>query len=239
MGAQSEAARPGFDLTSYIDLLGHDVLNSNQAVLSYLELIISSPGMDPRTKKYAQKAASHIRACAVLIDNVKRMTAARRGDLVTGGGLDLTKAMRVAADKVTQILPDRRVEFRFHPSHDETIVLGGGIVPDVLLNLLINIIQLDQGDDVILKVEVTPVREHGVACWRLAISDERLPLNQALAEGISGEGWTQDRSRIVKMTGLVFAKLMAENIGGSLTLGQCSGGKGSTYVLMLKGGESE
>ena len=31
-----------------MDLLSHDMLNNNQAALSYLELIHSSPGADPR-----------------------------------------------------------------------------------------------------------------------------------------------------------------------------------------------
>jgi signal transduction histidine kinase len=241
MGERTAEAKPELDLTSYVDLLGHDVLNSNQAVLSYLELMISSPSIDPRTKKYAQRAASHIRACAVLIDNVKRMTAAKRGELATGGCIDLVKALRVAADKVVQIFPDRKVEFRFHPGPDETIVLGGALVPDMLLNLLINVIQLDQADQVVLKVEVAPVRDHGTAFWRLAISDENTPLPQALAEGLEGDGWVHDRSRMVKMTGLVFAKLMAEAIGGTVTVEGCTGAKGpagSAYVMMLKGGES-
>jgi len=241
MVEQAKAANKEVDLTSYIDLLGHDVLNSNQAVLSYLELMISTPGMDPRAKKYAQKAASHIRACAVLIDNVKRMTAAKRGDLAAGGGVDLVKALRVTADKIVQIFPDRRVEFRFHPGPVEAVALGSCLIPDILLNLMINIVQLDQADEVVLKVELSPARESGGAFWRLTITDENLPLPQPLIAGLDGDGWAHDRSKTVKMTGLVFAKLMAEAAGGSLKAQDAPGVKGRpgcSFIMHLKGGES-
>lgn len=240
MENQPMAGKSEVDLTSYIDLLGHDVLNSNQAVLSYLELMISSPGIDPRAKKYAQKAASHIRACAVLIDNIKRMTAARRGELVTGGGVDLVKTLRVAADKIVQIFPDRKLQFRFHPGPVEAVALGGSLVPEVLLNLLINVVQLDQADEVALKVELSPARDHGTALWRLTIIDENLPLPQALREGLEGEAWAVDRSRMVKMTGLVFAKLMTEATGGSLRAEESpavKGRTGSAFIMSLRGCE--
>ena len=80
MGKKEKPYREEDRLAFYMDILGHDVLNNNQAVMSYLELIIATPGIDRKVKEFAEKAVSHVRTSTILVDNVKRLVASRALD---------------------------------------------------------------------------------------------------------------------------------------------------------------
>ena len=54
----------------YMDLVGHDILNSNQAALGYIELMLANPGCDSALRAYAEKAFSHVRRSTMLVENV-------------------------------------------------------------------------------------------------------------------------------------------------------------------------
>jgi len=94
---------------------------------------------------------------------------------------------------------------------------------------------LDHKDDVRLKLDVRSADIDGVKHWtiRTENADARMP--PALAQELWGPKPPQDRSKMVKMAGLLFARMMAEEIGARLEADELvRGGSVPGCVLTLR-----
>jgi signal transduction histidine kinase len=60
----------------YIDVMGHDINNLNQAILSHLEIIQHYDQLDPKVKEYLDGAIVATKESAAIISNVKAIQAA-------------------------------------------------------------------------------------------------------------------------------------------------------------------
>lgn len=224
----------GERLSFYMDLVGHDVLNNNQAVLSYLELILASPAADRSIRRYAEKAAAHARSSTLLVEDIKRVLAVRSispADLKT---IDLVAATKKVEREAAQLFPSKSIRFENESLMNSAVALGGDIVSSILLNMMVDAIRMDQGDSVELNVKITGPDAKGFWSTRIENRNIRLP---ALLKGKGLESiYSQDSSRAVKLTGMVFAKMVTGMIGGNFEAEELSDGKGAVFVVRLKKG---
>ncbi|MEM0343885.1 MAG: hypothetical protein QXJ32_04015 [Thermoplasmata archaeon] len=235
--AKKRKVEPEKQFEFYMDLLGHDILNSNQAVLSYLELIISSPGVDKRVKMLAEKAIPHVRTSTVLVENVKRLVASRSLDPDRLRPVDIVSALRRMEQKVRKHFPSKKISLVLAPEPRTAMVLGEDLAEDLVLNVLITAVRLNPGDDLRLDASITPGEFNGKPAWFVKIEDRgaRLPpfLN---GDGIEAT-YDQDISVAVRSTGILFAKMMAKSLGGDFdahaltTLPEPAGAK---YTVTLR-----
>jgi signal transduction histidine kinase len=65
----------------YLDLMGHDIRNMNQIGMGFLELALSSPGIDSEKREYLLKAMGSLENSTRLIENVRKLQKARSGEL--------------------------------------------------------------------------------------------------------------------------------------------------------------
>jgi signal transduction histidine kinase len=225
------------ELEFYMDLLGHDMLNNNQAVLSYLELILSNRDLDPKVRKYAEKAASQIRASAVLIETIKRAVGVMKGGLSTQGPLDLGMALKRTGDDLARLFPDRQLTIRMPEATGTMLVSGNGVVEDILLNMMVNMVQLDPGNRIDIKISADECRHEGVPCFRIRIEDTGAQIPPSLAKDIGTGLDPEDRSKAVKMTGLLFAHMMAEAIKAQIEVEDLSAKgmkEGGAFTIVLR-----
>lgn len=198
----------------YMDLLGHDILNSNQAVLSYLELILASPGLDRRTKALAEKAIPHVRTSTLLIENVKRLVAARAVDPSLLRPIDIVSALETAEGQVKRHFPGREIGLSIRPGPKTAMAVGEELARDLLVNVLITTVRLSKEGDVRLDISVSEGQIEGRPGWVVRIEDEKAKLPPFLdGEGVAAT-YDQDVSVAVRTTGMLFAKMMANCIGG-------------------------
>lgn len=197
-----------------MDLLSHDIQNNNQAILSYLELIMSTPGTDSRIKRYAEKAASQLRTGAVLLENVRKTVDAIEASGRTIFSVDAVSAMAEAEAKLMTLFPDRQISVNTVNSTGDPIVLGSETIRDLLLNVLVNVVQLDPGEKVSVAIQLDDAERLGQNYLRIRIEDKAMMLPPALKRGLSETASTLDPSKTVKLAGLMFASLMTETLGG-------------------------
>jgi len=197
-----------------MDLLSHDIQNNNQAILSYLELIMSTPGTDSRTRRYAEKAASQLRTGAVLLENVRKTVDAIKASGRTMFSVDAISALAEAEAKLITLFPDRQISVNTVKFTEDPIVLGSEITRDLLLNVLVNVVQLDPGEKVSVTIRLENAERLGQSYLRIRIEDRAMMLPPVLKGDLSETASTLDPSKTVKLAGLMFASLMTETLGG-------------------------
>lgn len=222
-------------LAFYMDLVSHDMVNDNQAVLSYLELILATPGLDKRTAEYARKAISHVRSSTLRIDNVKTITSARNAKTAKLGAADLHAALKESVDELPQVFPSKTVKVVKTPETRTASVVGGGVVKELLLTVMASVVKLDPGTNVTLNVSVIEDPDYGKRGWTVTIEDPNIKLPPVVENSDIDTVHTKDSSLAAKVSGMLFAKMAAEALGGDFSIesGDTSG-KGASFVLKLR-----
>ncbi len=216
-----------------MDLVSHDLLNDNQAVLSYLELILATPGLDKKTEDYARKALSHVRACTTRIDNVKTIVSARKANESREGPVDLGAAVDDALSELPHDFPDRTVKTSKTQGKEKAEVPGGVLIRELLHTVMANIITLDQGTNVTLDVQLSGAESDGKRSWTVTMEDPNVKLKAVIKDSDMDSVHTKDVSLTTKVSGILFAKMAAEVLDGDFSIKQ--GKKGASFVLTLKG----
>ncbi len=231
----------GQQFAFYMDLLGHDVINSNQAVLSYLELIYSNPAADKKIKAFAEKALTHVRTSTLLVENVKRLIATRTLDLQSMKPVDIVRTVERAHLEVSRFYPGKRIRIKFDSKPSQALAVGDSYAADLVLSVLLTAVRLDPGDEVDLKVDLREGTFGQRQAWVLRLEDRNIALPAFLNGGGVEETYSQDISTAVKTTGMLFAQMAAKNLGGdfeahALVHGEKRSGAVFTITLVKAGG---
>lgn len=201
-------------LDFYMDLVVHDILNNNQAVLGYLELVMANPACDKALRNYAEKAFSHVRTSTMLVENCKRVMAMRMRDLGTLKPIDLRPVLERSEKEVSRFFPDKKIIVRSVQTPKEALVLGNSDAENLIINAMINVVRLDPNDTVVLRVTVSPSVFRGRKCWTVTVEDDRALLPLSLKGRDIKSVHVLDSSVAVKLTTLLFSKMIAEALGG-------------------------
>ena len=229
---------PQFDF--YIDLLGHDILNSNQAVLGYLELICSNPAVDKKSRAFAEKAISHTRASSILIENIKRLVASRNMDIKDLKPINLLDAVQRARQDLERFYPGKKIRLELSNRPKDAFVIGDDHAVNLLLNVFVIAAKLNPDDDIRMVLKFTEEEVRGTPGWILRIRDEDAQLPPFLnGKGVTAT-YSQDVSRAVKAAGMLFAKMSAENLGGDFeahAIHHEPRSKGAVFTIALRKAE--
>jgi hypothetical protein len=216
-----------------MDLITHDVLNNNQAVLSYLELVLTNPVLDAKAREYAEKAISHVRTSTILVEHAKNLMAARTAEPNSIRPNDLIRSVMLAIKELPKFYPAKKIRVRVVQGPTDAYVLGGALADDLVLNALIEMVRTDPGDEVSIDVKIIKSERNGKMCWSLVLSDP----NSVLQPGMKSEDLStlasQDNSKMVKMVGFLFARLAADLLGGDFNAKGTGTSQGGEFALTL------
>lgn len=237
MTAQKLPANGDGKFAFYIDLLGHDILNNNQAVLGYLELVLAAPGTDRTARKFAEKAVSHVRTSTILIENIKRLLATRAADPDSYKPLALQSSVDSSERDLAKFFPDKKLKVRVAPGIEGAFVIGNSAAQDLIMNSMVNMVRLDPNEEVCLSIELKEVQLKGKMCWRISLTDANAELPSALRGRDVESIYLQDSSTAVKLSGVLFAKMIAERLGGDFEAQEIQGKgqkKGASFAITLR-----
>jgi len=223
-------------LSFFMDLLGHDVLNNNQAVLSYLELLLSTQDLSPKARSYAEKAISHVRTSTVMVENAKRLMAAQTLDPNELKPLDLIWSIEAASRELKRFFPDRKIKVNLHSATKEAYVLGNSLAQDLVMNVMLNAVRTNAAEDVSIDVSVKKATHGGRPCWSMVLEDKMGVLPDMLKTGDLAPIFSQDSSKTVRMAGFLFAKMIADILGGKFEAASSEKGAEFTLTLVEAGG---
>jgi light-regulated signal transduction histidine kinase (bacteriophytochrome) len=235
--SKEKTVKGGGQFEFYMDLLSHDILNSHQAVLSYLELIIANPNVDKKNKVLAEKAIGHIRGSTLLIENIKKIVGSRGEDFKAMKPVDLVKNIERAQVDLQRFYPGKRVRIDHKPLPRVAMVYGSNYVDDLLLNVLVSAVRLNQGDDIHLHLAIEEGVFAGEPAWITRVEDP----DSQLPPFLNGQGvaatYAQDSSLAVKSSGLLSSKMIAVNLGGDFDAHAITHEpkrKGAAFIITLR-----
>jgi light-regulated signal transduction histidine kinase (bacteriophytochrome) len=198
----------------YMDLLGHDILNNNQAVLGYLELILAEPGFEKKVRKYAERAIPHIRTSTLLVENIKKVLATRDIDPSSLKPIDLMGPVSRAPKNLERFFPDRTIKVNVVSKAEEAWVMGNSAVSDLVDNALIDTVKLDPDRSVGITIKLTEHECGGRMCWSLRIENPNAALPPIVRDTEIESVHLEDSSTAVRIVGMLFAKMIASSVGG-------------------------
>jgi hypothetical protein len=220
-----------------MDLLGHDILNNNQAVLGYLELVLAAPGTDRTSKKFAEKAVSHVRTSTILIENIKRLLATRATDPDSFKSIALQSSVSLSERDLIKFFPDKKLKIRVAPGVERAFVIGNSAAQDLIMNSMVNMVRLDPNYEVNLSIELKEVQLKGKMCWKISLEDPNAELPPALRGRDVESIYLQDSSTAVRLSGVLFAKMIAQRLGGDFEAQELQAKgqkKGAAFIITLR-----
>ena len=219
----------------FMDLLSHDILNNNQAVLSYLELVLANPDLNAKARDYAEKAISHVRTSTVLVEHAKSLMAARTVDPNSFRPIDLMRSVMLAIKELPGFFPAKKIKVRVVQGPTDAYVLGDALADDLVLNTFIDMVRADPGDEVAIDVRVIKSERGSKMFWSLVLSDPNAVLQPGMRSEDLSALLSQDNSKMVKMAGFIFARIGAHLLGGEFEAkGLATGtGQGGEFALTL------
>lgn len=222
MSKRDLRAAVGTDGAVFMDVLSHDLLNSSQAILSYLELIITNPSTDPKNRRYAERAASQTRVCALLLEDAKR-TMIEHEKMTPLSSVKLQEALRSSKARTASMFPGKRIKYNVRLPRENVWVTSNDILESIITNILVNLVQLDSSDEPEINVRIRERRAGRMAYWSVEFEDCHSFMSQATAQGLVELSEEKNRSVMVKTVGFLFAKQMTEAQGGRFDIKRISG----------------
>ncbi len=220
-----------------MDLVGHDILNNNQAVLGYLELMLATPRIDKTMRKYAEKAVSHVRTSTLLVENIKSLLSTRGVDAGSYKPIDLGQILLRSERELRGTFPGKKIRLRVSPKGNGAFVIGNARAEDLVLNALVSTIRMDPEDDISIDVRLSELEFGGKMCWRVRIEDPTASLPPLMKDKSIEQLYLQDSSTAVKLVGLIFAKMIATNLGGDFDvteLREKGDRRGTAFIITLR-----
>ena len=216
-------------------MLSHDILNNDQAVLSYLELLLASPDLSAKARDYAEKAISHVRTSTVLVEHAKSLMAARTTDPKSFRPIDLMRSVMLEIKEIPRFFPAKKIGVRMVQGPTDAYVMGDNLANDLVLNAFIDMVRTDPGDEVAIDVRIVKSEHGGRMCWTLVLSDPGAVLQPGMRSQDLSTLLTQDNSKMVKMAGFLFSRIAARILGGEFDTKELSAetGQGGEFALTL------
>ncbi|NIP36530.1 MAG: PAS domain S-box protein, partial [Thermoplasmata archaeon] len=136
----------------YLDLFGHDIRNINQGIMSYLELMLMRPGIDPDEADYIKAVLEQSTRINDLVAKVQRLTQLRSQNLVVEE-IDAQPLIHAAIDYVVAKYPYRELRIETSSSCLTHRVRGHRMITDVFTSILDNAVRFNRNETV--EVDIT------------------------------------------------------------------------------------
>ncbi|OPY30374.1 MAG: sensory histidine kinase CreC [Methanocella sp. PtaU1.Bin125] len=216
----------------YVDIMGHDISNMNQAIMGYLEMATDTTGPDGTEKEYLARSIELIRKSSRLIDNVKKLQRINAGD-IPAQKVDLGQMLSQLAGKY-EGLKDREITINCSCATGCT-VMGNLLLEDAFANIIDNAIKHSRGP-LTVNIRLDQIQADSRDYCQVAIDDNGpgLPdeMKRKLVREIESDEIKADRRGI----GLYLVKTLVGRLGGRMWIEDRVAGdhtKGSKFLVEL------
>lgn len=215
----------------YIDLMGHDISNMNQAMMGYLEMaqeMIDLKGHE----ELIQRPLEIIRHSTRLIDSVKKLEQAQAGRYPLKR-VDLCSVLSEVVAGYSGV-PGRDVRINYMPRKG-CMVMASDLLGHVFDNLVDNAIRHSEGP-LAVDVSLDRATERGRDYYRVSVADN----GPGIPDGMKKKIFTFVQSATGKASrrglGLYMARTLVADYGGWIWVEDRVAGdhaKGAKFVVML------
>ena len=212
-----------------IDLMGHDLNNIHQGLMTSLELMMSDESLPRPITNLVGNSLDQLERAVGLIKNVKTLSDVKSAKM-NPVDIDLYDPITRAVGSVKKTFPNRRIQIHSNIGEDEFHVLGCRFLSDAFYNLLHNAVKADPNETVILDI-------HAVAMGdlvQISFADHGKGITESEKERLLSR--LQDRSAERSGIGFTLVQQIVERCNGTVSIsdrvaGQPTEGAKVTIVL--------
>jgi PAS domain S-box-containing protein len=215
----------------YLDLMGHDISNMNQAMMGYLEMaqeLLDLKGHE----ELIDRPLDIIRHSSRLIASVKKLEMAQSGKYPVKV-FDLGQVLKEVADEHSRV-PGREVRINYIPV-EGCFVTANDLLKDVFDHLVDNAIRHSTGP-LEVDIEVEFVAQDGRKYYRVSVADNGPGIPDALKRKVFRLVDEATGSPGRRGLGLYMVRTLVENYGGKVWVQDRVPGdhrQGSRFVVLL------
>ncbi len=198
----------------YIDVMGHDINNLNQAILSHLEIIQHYDRLDPKQKEYLDGAIAATRESAAIIGNVKAIQTVTM-EKPAMQKADLEHIIQECIKEVPR--PEGKKISINHTPGKGAIVKAVPIIRLAFCNVIKNAIKYS-GAEVTLDIDVREETKDGKKYYVTTIADNGYGIPEETRETLFTRFREDSAVPPGKGLGLYAAKVLVEQSGGSISV---------------------
>jgi light-regulated signal transduction histidine kinase (bacteriophytochrome) len=228
----------------YLDILGHDINNLNQAIISYNELLMVRPDISDESKKYIKKSLSQARAIADLISIVKTYSNMPNQEFDLEN-INITKLFDQLFSDMELKYQDRNIEFNHIMDSGKIFVRSSKLLYNVIENIFDYIIKFDPYETV--SIDIAHKLTEDKKYWKF----EFLNSTSYIHKFDFNESSRNEKSDGLKNTdqsegsqgfglGLIIVHEIISRCGGRVWIedtGESSPHRGNRFIIMLPKGE--
>jgi signal transduction histidine kinase len=199
----------------FIDVMGHDINNLNQVILSYLELLQESNRLDNEQNIYLDSAIVATRDCANIVKSVKAVQKISAG-VRESVNMDLDELIRESIRDVPRP-SGKMVHITFAPPLRARIVRALPELKLAFCNLVSNSIKYS-GPEVNIEISTDLASENGRRCFVTAITDDSHGIPDEIKRTLIAKTIGNAIIPPGRGLGLYIAKALADAFGGQIKL---------------------
>ncbi|MGA9140955.1 MAG: HAMP domain-containing sensor histidine kinase [Methanocella sp.] len=230
--AEDELLRSKAQAELYVDIMGHDINNMDQAIMGYLEMVSDRVPADSVEKEYIARSIEMVEKSSRLIDNVKKLQRINAGD-VPAQKVDLGKLLSEVSGKYPGTR-DRDIKINCSCATGCT-VMANSLIKDVFTNIIDNAIKHSMGP-LTVNVLLDRIRENSQDYCRVAIEDNGPGLPDAMKKKLTQDIENSDIKAERRGLGVYLVKTLVGRLGGRIRIEDRVPGdysKGGKFVIML------
>ncbi len=214
----------------YVDILGHDIGNMNQAMMGYLEMALELNGGNEGVREMIERPMEILQNSASLINNVRKLKRLQ-ADRTPLSATDLDKVLHAVCSK--QILDSPRpVEVHYSPS-GPGLIIANDQLEDLFSSLVENAIKHSSGP-LVIDIRLSEAWQADKKYYRVDVEDNGPGIpDEEKAILLADIRDDQARKRGI---GIQIIKSLVKKYGGQITLEDRVTGdpsKGVKFIVVL------
>ncbi len=236
--AQNKLLEEKMKTELYLDILGHDINNQNQGILTLLELFLLEYSRDGPGRSDIEQALHQAFSISDLIRNVKTISGIDDARIELEP-VDALASIERAMKKVRITYPGKDIILNTNGGEQRPRVMANGLLESLIINILGNAVKFDKADPVKLELDIRPEND---GFWRFQFSDRGTGVPDNMKEEIFTRLIRGNQSSHGSGLGLAIVSGVTKQYGGRVWVEDRVKGdhtQGARFVLLLPKGGSK
>ncbi|HMK47028.1 MAG TPA: PAS domain S-box protein, partial [Methanocella sp.] len=216
----------------YLDIMGHDINNLNQAALTNLDLIKGDENLTEDQNETLDDALNSVKGSAAIIDNVRKIQAITQEKLSMHPE-DLDLLIKECIAEVSKPA-EYAVKINYTP-RPGSMIMGTALMKEVFNNIITNAIK-HAGRDVTIDIRINEAIRLGKKFYNISIADDGPGIPDELKPKLFARFQRGDTKAHGKGLGLFIVKSLVETAGGNVTVEDRVSGdytQGARFIVSL------